>query len=399
MRVCRKQRLSTRLLRSGVTLILLLLAIDGSFAQQDRVDGNAPQNSAPAAQLRLPGQGAAEPQDQPTANRPPVRNELRHPSEPTRELRMTAASDPRALSDPRAPSGERPSGPPMPGDHERASLNAAPAFPPQTTPAAEVASRADSERPSPNTAVSLGNSNRTASVAPPLPMDASTTSASPQVRSPELSQEADEEIPSVHVIGQGPQESGTPSLLNSLDNDGESRPQSTKLRLAPPKEKRTSDAPSIAASWAKPQVMTTVLSLAVVLTSFFALTWFLRRAKPSASAKLPEEAVEILGRLPLEGRQQIQLVRFGRKLLLWVVTPNSVQTLSEITDPDDVDQLMEFCEASKRGSLSDSFRQVLNELGNEPTNRGFLADRSLEEIIDPPANRRRSSGRRNAYEA
>src|SRR5579871_4767930 len=75
-------------------------------------------------------------------------------------------------------------------------------------------------------------------------------------------------------------------------------------------------------------------SLAVVLGLFLMVAWFMRRGLPNnAGKRLPSEVVEVLGRAPLANRQQMQVLRFGNKLLLVCLSPSGVDTLAEITDP------------------------------------------------------------------
>ncbi|NLE39727.1 MAG: hypothetical protein GX621_17045 [Pirellulaceae bacterium] len=94
---------------------------------------------------------------------------------------------------------------------------------------------------------------------------------------------------------------------------------------------------------------TTGGALAFVLGLFFVVAWGLRRATPGAATSLPADAVEVLGRASLGGRQQAQLIRVGHKLLLVCLTPNGAQTLTEITDPDEVDELVELCQPNRHG--------------------------------------------------
>ncbi len=109
-------------------------------------------------------------------------------------------------------------------------------------------------------------------------------------------------------------------------------------------------------------VTTVVTSLAVVLGVFFLVVWFARRFLPQTAASLPNEVVELLGRTSLGARQQFQVLRFGNKLLLVSVTSTGSETLSEITDPDEVDRIAAICQQSKPGSISESFRHVLSGL-------------------------------------
>lgn len=89
-------------------------------------------------------------------------------------------------------------------------------------------------------------------------------------------------------------------------------------------------------------------SLALVLALFFAAVWVMRRAMPASQRPLPSEAVEVLGRTSLPGRQQqMQLVRCGNKLLLLATSTSGVQPLTEITDADEVDRLVRLCRGQR----------------------------------------------------
>ena len=105
-------------------------------------------------------------------------------------------------------------------------------------------------------------------------------------------------------------------------------------------------------------LVTVVSSLAVVLGLFFLVTWLFRRTAPRQSVRLPGEVFEFLGRAPLAGRQEMQLLRLGHKVLLLAVTPTSAQTLTEITDPDEVDRLSGICLNHSPSRVAHSFRSI-----------------------------------------
>lgn len=117
---------------------------------------------------------------------------------------------------------------------------------------------------------------------------------------------------------------------------------------------------------------TVVSSLAIVLGLFFVFVWVMRRGAPHAPGALPSEVVQVLGRAALTPRQQMQLVRVGDKLLLVAVSPTGAETLTEVTEPAEVERLAAACEASRAGSATASFRQVLSQLGREPAPGGFF---------------------------
>jgi flagellar biogenesis protein FliO len=95
-------------------------------------------------------------------------------------------------------------------------------------------------------------------------------------------------------------------------------------------------------------IATIVGSLAAVLVLFFLVAWILRRASPNAAAALPSEAFEVLGRASLPNRQQIQLLRCGGKMLFVSITAAGMNTLTEITEPREVDRLVNLCRKPPR---------------------------------------------------
>jgi flagellar biogenesis protein FliO len=135
-------------------------------------------------------------------------------------------------------------------------------------------------------------------------------------------------------------------------------------------------------------------SLAVVLGLFFILAWFLRRSMPKSMTRLPTEAVEQLGRAPLAGKQNIHLLRVGGKLLLVVVTPFGAETLTEITEPSEVERLCALCKGSGVHGPTAEFRQVLQQFEREPAGPGFLGEthRADVELANTALGRGRSRG-------
>lgn len=112
-------------------------------------------------------------------------------------------------------------------------------------------------------------------------------------------------------------------------------------------------------------VVQVVGSLAAVLGVFFLIVWMLRRASPQRAGVLPAEAFEVLGRAPLGNHQQVQLLRCGERLLLVAVGgtgTNAATTLTEISEPAEVDQLISLCRQSKAAPRPGGFKQVLREV-------------------------------------
>jgi len=106
-----------------------------------------------------------------------------------------------------------------------------------------------------------------------------------------------------------------------------------------------------------------VTSLAVVLGLFVLGMLLLRKAHARGGATLPGEVVQTLGRAPLSGRQEMHLVRVGNKLLLLSVTPTGAETLTEITEPEEIDRLAGICRQNHPDSITASFREILWQCG------------------------------------
>ncbi|MBI1902280.1 MAG: FliO/MopB family protein [Planctomycetia bacterium] len=125
-------------------------------------------------------------------------------------------------------------------------------------------------------------------------------------------------------------------------------------------------------------MVTTGASLAVVLGLFLLLAWALKRKMPQASTPLPGEVLEVLGRGSLPGKHTLHLVRCGAKLLLVCTAPSGPETLTEISDPDEVARLAALCREANPRSSSRAFHEVLREMEREPHAPGFA---------DAPASR------------
>lgn len=137
------------------------------------------------------------------------------------------------------------------------------------------------------------------------------------------------------------------------------------LKLAPPE--RSPQNPASAPVGGFRSLVTIGSSLAIVLGVFVVFAWLMRRTLPASAAPLPSDVVQVLGRTVVAHRQQLQLIRFGSKLLLVSVTPGGAETLAEITEPDEVIHLTGLCQQMRPGSTTAAFRQVLAQLSGERT--------------------------------
>ncbi len=153
---------------------------------------------------------------------------------------------------------------------------------------------------------------------------------------------------------------GTAPAPGGLVGDASRRPATP---LAPPgadKKKTTAEGPR---PLAPPAVVLKVAgALGLVLGLFFIVAWAMRRVSPASPPPLPAEVLEVLGRAPLAGRQQVHLIRLGRKLVLVSITPAGIETLTEVTEPEEVDRLAGLCRQAMPGSATAAFREVLQQV-------------------------------------
>lgn len=119
-------------------------------------------------------------------------------------------------------------------------------------------------------------------------------------------------------------------------------------------------------------ITTIVSALGVVLGCFLICTWLVRRGTRKSSAALPRDVVSVLGRVPLATRNIAQLLRVGNKLVLVSLTPAGAETLTEVTDPAEVDRLVGLCRQSDPHSTTKAFEHVFQQMSLEPAPTGFL---------------------------
>lgn len=98
-----------------------------------------------------------------------------------------------------------------------------------------------------------------------------------------------------------------------------------------------------------------VVSLAVVVGLIYLARFLLRKAGRSGKLKSATGPVEIIWRSNLTLKQQLILARMGRRLLLIGAGPGGLTTLSELSDPEEITDLLASIEQGK----ADSFTNML----------------------------------------
>ena len=158
------------------------------------------------------------------------------------------------------------------------------------------------------------------------------------------------------------------ATTRNLAQSNSTQRQALALRKPSRVRNATGEQPS-ASTRGSTRAMTTVLSaLFIVLAAFFLVVWLTRSANKRRWTALPTEAVQVLGRAPLAGRQWMQLVQVGNKLVMLSVNANQVDTITEITDSDEVERLVALCHKEQPNHLRQTFQEVLDQYsGNQAT--------------------------------
>jgi flagellar biogenesis protein FliO len=176
-------------------------------------------------------------------------------------------------------------------------------------------------------------------------------------------------------------------LADSISGANATSPPTDRppLRLTRPDASRTSTTnttgTSAASDVARPTRAnagwwTTAGGLSLLAFAIVVCARFLRRWLPRTPGLLPEQALETLGRFPIDPRNTIYLVRCGCRILVLSTSADGLRTLSEITDVGEVASLMRLCtDGSKvpfagNSSSDQNLGTEYSVLGTQPSAAG-----------------------------
>ncbi|HBN76118.1 MAG TPA: hypothetical protein DD473_09925 [Planctomycetaceae bacterium] len=109
------------------------------------------------------------------------------------------------------------------------------------------------------------------------------------------------------------------------------------------------------------KIMTPVLALAGVISIIFFISRIVKKQVPFASQNLSAEVLDILGRKVVDQRHSIVFVKAGQRILVLGSSLDSLNTLAEITDPVEVDQIRGLCKtAAPQSDMTSSFKMLLS---------------------------------------
>ena len=128
----------------------------------------------------------------------------------------------------------------------------------------------------------------------------------------------------------------------------------------------------------------TIGALLFVLALFLFGAKLWRKQIPSANIGLPTEAIEILGRKPIEPHLSVYLIRCGARILVVGSSADGMQTLAEVTDPVEVDYLAGIC---RRSDQENVFAQSLRTWFNRRSSPHSTSEHALRSFdVDSDEN-------------
>ena len=109
------------------------------------------------------------------------------------------------------------------------------------------------------------------------------------------------------------------------------------------------------------KILTPILALAGVISVIFVLSKVVKKQVPFAAQKLDAEVLDILGRKVVDQRHSIIFVKAGQRILVLGSSLDGLNTLAEITDPVEVDQIRGLCKtAGPQTDMTSSFKMLLS---------------------------------------
>ena len=139
------------------------------------------------------------------------------------------------------------------------------------------------------------------------------------------------------------------------------------------------------------------LSLAAVLVLIVGLYWISRRILPGGSfGNASSRAVQVLGRTSLGGKHRILILQVGRRIL--IVAESSGQplnTLCQITDPDEAASLIGQLGGDQRGAMAAFLERATNPSAPaSPSNSDLQATKQeLDGLLQQVRNMSQQIGR------
>jgi flagellar biogenesis protein FliO len=150
-----------------------------------------------------------------------------------------------------------------------------------------------------------------------------------------------------------------PATVPAEDTPAPSRLDSIELKRSSTETSPRRDGAATSSATSAFGLWRVLLAVAIVTLVILALRWLGRRflglpASPGAAGPL-----QVLYRSTLGPRQQLLLIQLGRRLVLAANSATQVNPLCEITDPEEVSQLIGQIQQRRQESVTNSFMALI----------------------------------------
>lgn len=134
----------------------------------------------------------------------------------------------------------------------------------------------------------------------------------------------------------------------------------------------------------------TALALAGVIAVIFGLRYVAQRYLKLPSPTSAGAVVSLLGTTPLGPRQQLMLVQVGRRLLVVAGQGGQLSSLCEITDPDEIAEMVGRLNTSRsragEGAFSSLFARVAERFGAAQRTERALDYQAADAVVTPQSH-------------
>jgi len=124
-----------------------------------------------------------------------------------------------------------------------------------------------------------------------------------------------------------------------------------------------------------------VAALVLVLVVIGLVFWAVRKYVPGMRRLTGSGVVRVLARTYLSPRQSVTLIKVGRRILVVGQSADRLSALGEVSDEQEVSELLGLCRSEGDGSLSRSFQKVFQDVDREfGESDGASAEQSPEQL-------------------
>ena len=104
--------------------------------------------------------------------------------------------------------------------------------------------------------------------------------------------------------------------------------------------------------YSMPSIWPALLAVVVVCGVFCTILYCMKKYLPGHRQMFSHPAMEVLGRTHLDQRRYVSLIRVGKRIVVVGVSPDEMRSLSEITDEEEITEIMEVARPKSDAGLT-----------------------------------------------